>query len=112
MRGQHLALLAALLVTGCQEKLTAPAECPALCPGGSSQVFDEVINPITGADSSFRGYTQPYSSSSLLVVGPKVRPVDLGRRGTFADVGQTVAEFLGVPALAAGTSFLSEVWLD
>ena len=48
----------------------------------------------------------------LLVVGPKVRPVDLGRRGTFADVGQTVAEFLGVPALPAGTSFLSEVWLD
>jgi phosphopentomutase len=48
----------------------------------------------------------------LLVVGPKVRPVDLGRRGTFADVGQTVAEFLGVPSLAAGTSFLSEVWLD
>jgi phosphopentomutase len=48
----------------------------------------------------------------LLVVGPKVRPVDLGRRATFADIGQTVAEFLGVPALAAGTSFLSEVWLD
>jgi phosphopentomutase len=48
----------------------------------------------------------------LLVVGPKVRPADLGRRATFADIGQTVAEFLGVPALAAGTSFLSEVWLD
>jgi phosphopentomutase len=48
----------------------------------------------------------------LLVVGPKVRPIDLGRRETFADVGQTVADFLGVPALAAGTSFLSEVWLD
>jgi phosphopentomutase len=48
----------------------------------------------------------------LLVIGPKVRAVDLGRRGTFADIGQTVAEFLGVPALAAGTSFLSEVWLD
>jgi phosphopentomutase len=48
----------------------------------------------------------------LLAVGPKVRPVDLGRRGTFADIGQTVAEFLEVPALPAGTSFLSEVWLD
>ena len=48
----------------------------------------------------------------LLVLGPKVRPVDLGRRATFADIGQTVAEFLEVPALAAGTSFLSEVWLD
>jgi len=48
----------------------------------------------------------------LLVFGPRVRPVDLGRRRTFADIGQTVAEFLGVPALAAGTSFLPEVWLD
>jgi phosphopentomutase len=48
----------------------------------------------------------------LLVIGPKVRSVDLGRRTTFADIGQTVAEFLEVPALAAGTSFLSEVWLD
>jgi phosphopentomutase len=48
----------------------------------------------------------------LLVLGPRVRPIDLGRRRTFADIGQTVAEFLQVPALAAGTSFLSEVWRD
>ena len=48
----------------------------------------------------------------LLVVGPHVRPVPLGRRGTFADVGQTVADFLGVPPLPAGASFLSEVWSD
>jgi phosphopentomutase len=48
----------------------------------------------------------------LLVFGPRVRPANLGRRRTFADIGQTVAEFLGVPALPAGTSFLPEVWLD
>jgi len=48
----------------------------------------------------------------LLVFGPRVRPADLGCRGTFADIGQTVADFLGAPALAAGTSFLPEVWLD
>jgi phosphopentomutase len=48
----------------------------------------------------------------LLVFGPRVRPADLGRRITFADIGQTVAEFLEVPALTAGTSFLSEVWVD
>ncbi|MGH7508660.1 MAG: phosphopentomutase [Gemmatimonadales bacterium] len=48
----------------------------------------------------------------LLVVGPRVRPASLGRRYTFADIGQTVAEFLEVPALAAGTSFLPEVWRD
>ena len=47
----------------------------------------------------------------LLVTGPRVRPTDLGRRRTFADIGQTVAEFLGVAPLAAGTSFLSEVWI-
>jgi phosphopentomutase len=46
----------------------------------------------------------------VLAVGPRIRPLPLGRRRTFADVGQTVAEFLGVPPLAAGTSFLTEVW--
>lgn len=48
----------------------------------------------------------------VLVVGPKVRPVPLGRRRTFADVGQTVAEFFGMESLPAGTSFLNEVWRD
>ncbi len=48
----------------------------------------------------------------LLVVGPRVRPVALGVRRTFADVGQTVADFLDVAPLAAGVSFLHEVWSD
>ncbi|HXF94766.1 MAG TPA: phosphopentomutase [Gemmatimonadales bacterium] len=46
----------------------------------------------------------------LLVLGPRVRPTDLGERATFADVGQTVAEYFGTRPLPAGTSFLSEVW--
>ncbi|HET9151574.1 MAG TPA: phosphopentomutase [Gemmatimonadales bacterium] len=46
----------------------------------------------------------------LLATGPRVRPVGLGRRPTFADIGQTVAEFLGAGPIAAGTSFLNEVW--
>ena len=45
----------------------------------------------------------------VLAYGPKIRPVPLGRRRTFADMGQTIAEFLGVPPLLAGTSFLHEV---
>jgi phosphopentomutase len=48
----------------------------------------------------------------VLAFGPRVRPANLGRRSTFADIGQTVADFLEVPALAAGTSFLPEVWID
>jgi phosphopentomutase len=46
----------------------------------------------------------------VLVYGPRVRPRPLGERATFADVGQTVAEFLGAAPLATGTSFLSEIW--
>ncbi len=46
----------------------------------------------------------------VLVLGPRVRPRALGDRPTFADLGATVAEFFGVAPLAAGTSFLGEVW--
>ncbi|HXE57263.1 MAG TPA: phosphopentomutase [Gemmatimonadales bacterium] len=46
----------------------------------------------------------------LLVAGPRVRPCALGERRTLADVGQTVAELFGVAPLAAGGSFLREVW--
>jgi phosphopentomutase len=47
----------------------------------------------------------------LLVVGPRVKPVALGARETFADLGQSAAAFFGVPPLATGTSFLGEVGL-
>jgi len=46
----------------------------------------------------------------LLAYGPQVDPVDMGERVTFADMGQTVAEFLGVVPLDYGTSFLGEIW--
>ena len=46
----------------------------------------------------------------LLVLGPKVKPVALGTRRTFADLGQTVADYFGIPQLAAGTSFLNSVF--
>jgi hypothetical protein len=60
-------LLAALVLSGCQEELTTPAACPAQCPGGSAQTFDEVLSPIVGADSSFQGYIQPFNAAALLV---------------------------------------------
>jgi phosphopentomutase len=46
----------------------------------------------------------------VLVLGKRVRPVSLGERSTFADLGATVAEYFGVPPLAAGRSFLGDVW--
>jgi len=46
----------------------------------------------------------------VLALGRRVRPVPLGVRSTFADVGQTLADFFAVPPLASGRSFLAEIW--
>lgn len=43
----------------------------------------------------------------ILVVGAGA--VALGTRPSFADVGQTVAEYLGAPPVAAGTSFWAQI---
>jgi hypothetical protein len=60
-------LLAALALVGCQEKLTSPADCPTLCPGGRPEVFEEVFTATIGADSSYSGYVQRHQARSLLV---------------------------------------------
>jgi phosphopentomutase len=44
----------------------------------------------------------------VLALGPRVTPVALGDRRTFADLGATVAEYFGV-ASPVGTSFLPEL---
>lgn len=64
-----------------------------------------------GNDPTTRSTDHARERVPLLVTGPSVRPVALGERDTFADVGQTIAEFLGVSPLAAGTSFLSDIWI-
>ena len=46
----------------------------------------------------------------VLGFGPAVRPgVDLGVRGTYADLGQTIASLFAIEPLAHGTSFLGEI---
>jgi phosphopentomutase len=45
----------------------------------------------------------------LLLAGPRVRPVRLGERSTFGDVGATIAEWFGLAFRGCGTSFLGEV---
>ncbi|HYK10030.1 MAG TPA: phosphopentomutase [Gemmatimonadales bacterium] len=46
----------------------------------------------------------------VLVCGPKIKPVALGERATFADLGATAAEHLGLAGIGAGTSFHRQVW--
>ena len=45
----------------------------------------------------------------LLVIGQAVRPVSLGARDTFSDLGATVADWLGSPFRGKGTSFLRQL---
>lgn len=48
----------------------------------------------------------------VMVTGARVTPsLDLGTRATFADLGQTVADLLGVAPLANGTSFARDLGL-
>ena len=65
---------------------------------------DHGNDPTTSSTNHSREYVP------LLVAGKQVRPgVDLGTRGTFADLGQTLADMFGVGPLANGTSFLQEI---
>ena len=65
---------------------------------------DHGNDPTTPSTDHSREYTP------LLCAGPRVRAGrDLGTRGTFADVGATLAELFGVTAPAFGRSFLREV---
>ena len=62
-----------------------------------------------GNDPTFPGTDHTREYAPLLVYGKTARPgVDLGTRGSLADIGQTVAENFGLK-LTAGKSFLHEL---
>ena len=45
----------------------------------------------------------------LLVLGKRVKPVNLGTRASFADIAATVADYLGIPLDTPGTSFADQI---
>ncbi len=68
---------------------------------------DHGCDPTTVSTDHSREYVP------LLVYGEPIQPgINLGIRQTFADLGQTVAEYLDVRATPAGTSFLKSVLKD
>ena len=63
-----------------------------------------------GVDPTGPGTDHTREYVPLLVAGKMVRAgTDLGTRATFADLGATVAELLGLPSLEAGTSFACDI---
>ncbi|MCD6311041.1 MAG: phosphopentomutase [Elusimicrobia bacterium] len=64
-----------------------------------------------GCDPTYTAHTDHTREFvPLIVSGSMVKAgVDLGTRETFADIGATAAEYLGVEGLKKGTSFLKEI---
>ena len=65
---------------------------------------DHGNDPTTPSTDHSREYVPILAYGSAVKSG-----VDLGTRGTFADLGATVAELLGIEPLPFGTSFAGEI---
>jgi phosphopentomutase len=62
-----------------------------------------------GNDPTKTGTDHTRERVPVLAFGPRVTVRNLGVRSSFCDLGQTVAEALGVPRLALGTSFWRDI---
>ncbi len=61
-----------------------------------------------GCDPTYRGTDHTREHVPVLMFGPQVKPQFIGGRATYADLGQTLAEYFQLPPLAYGTSFLNK----
>lgn len=64
-----------------------------------------VITADHGNDPTWRGTDHTRENVPILAFGPGVKGRSIGRRASFADIGQSVAAHLGLPALEAGASW-------
>ncbi len=72
---------------------------------------DEDIVFITadhGCDPTYKGTDHTREHVPVLMFGKRVLPGFIGARSTYADLGQTAADYLGLPPLLTGTSFLND----
>lgn len=59
-----------------------------------------------GCDPTMPGSDHTREYIPVIAFGPGIAPGPVGKRGSFADIGQSIAGHLGLPKLAHGTSFL------
>jgi phosphopentomutase len=65
-----------------------------------------IITADHGCDPSWHGSDHTREYVPILAFGPKIRSQSLGKRSTFADIGQTIAHHLAVAPLLYGQNFL------
>ncbi|MGE0237565.1 MAG: phosphopentomutase [Parvibaculaceae bacterium] len=65
-----------------------------------------IITADHGCDPTWRGSDHTRECVPILSLSPGVAPGSFGRRGSFADIGQTIAKHLAIAPLAHGKSWL------
>lgn len=65
-----------------------------------------VLSADHGCDPTWPGSDHTREYVPVLTFGPQVAPRDIGRRSSFADIGQSLAVHLQTPKLAHGIAFL------
>ena len=63
-----------------------------------------IVSADHGCDPTWPGTDHTREHVPVIAFGPGLVPRDLGRRDSFADIGQTIATHLGMPALDHGTA--------
>lgn len=67
-----------------------------------------VLSADHGCDPTWTGSDHTRECVPLLACGPDITPRAVGRRDTFADIGQGIATHLRLPALSSGRCFLTD----
>jgi phosphopentomutase len=65
-----------------------------------------IITADHGCDPTWRGTDHTRECVPILIYSPDGAPGNIGRRESFADIGQSIARHLGIPPLAHGVAWL------
>lgn len=68
-----------------------------------------IINADHGCDPTFKGTDHTREYIPVLVYGSGIKQVNFGTRSSFADIGQTIADYLGAKPIDNGKSFLKDI---
>lgn len=66
-----------------------------------------ILSADHGCDPTWPGTDHTREVVPIIAFGPKIEGRSIGERESFADIGQSIAQHLGLPSLAYGKSFLN-----
>lgn len=80
-------------------------------PELAAQLGEEDLVFITadhGCDPTYKGTDHTREHVPVIMFGKRVKPQFIGERSTYADIGQTIADYFGLAPLKVGKSFLDK----